>query len=77
MRGDKMEDCIPRCKATKLLVLGLILLAVRLYTSFDMWIVIGALLVIKGILLYIMPVCACTKKSNVPISSRKVRTKKR
>ena len=56
-----MKECIPACKATKLLVLGVILILVRLYTAWDIWVVIGALLVIKALMMYIMPVCPCTK----------------
>jgi len=58
------NECTPQCMATKLLVLGIILILVRLYTSWDMWVVIGALLVIKGVIIYAMPACKCqtTKK---------------
>lgn len=57
-----MEDCQPQCMAIKLIVLGVILILVRLYTSWDMWLVVGAILIIKAIMLFIMPVCPCNKK---------------
>lgn len=51
--------CTPRCMAIKLLVLGIILILVRLYTSWDIWIVLGVLAIIKAIMLFAMPVCPC------------------
>ena len=55
-------ECTPRCMAMKLLVMGIVLILVRLYTAWDIWIVIGALLVVKGVLLFMMPVCRCNAK---------------
>lgn len=55
-----MENhCTPRCMAVKLLILGLILVLAELYTSWDMWIVFGVILIIKAIVMFIMPVCPC------------------
>lgn len=47
--------------ASKLLALGLIIIIVRNYTEWDMWTVIGALLIIKALILYLIP-CKCDKK---------------
>ena len=59
-----MENCCtPRCIAMKLLVAGLILVLVRNYTNWDMWIVVGALLIIKAVILFIMPNCCCNTKA--------------
>ncbi len=55
-------DCTPQCMAMKLLVFGVILILVRLYTQWDIWVVLGTLLVIKAILLLIMPKCCCQKE---------------
>ena len=49
--------------ATKLLIVGIILILVKLYTPWDMWLVVGTLLIIKAIILYIMPVCPCNTKA--------------
>jgi membrane-bound ClpP family serine protease len=57
-----MEGCTPQCKAMKLLVFGIVLILVRLFTTWDIWVVIGALLVIKGLLMLMMPKCCCQKK---------------
>jgi len=57
-----MEGCTPKCMAMKFLVLGIILLLVRYYTTWDMWIVFGALLIIKAVILFVMPVCKCNVK---------------
>ena len=48
--------------AVKLLVLGLVLILARLYTSWDMWLVVGVLLLIKAVVMFIMPVCPCNVK---------------
>jgi hypothetical protein len=55
---------MPCHKATMLLVLGIVLLLVRLFTNWDMWVVIGALLIIKAIFIYIK-ICCCKKKEEV------------
>jgi len=52
-------DCTPQCTAMKFLVFGAILILVRLYTQWDIWVVLGALLIVKGLLLFIMPKCCC------------------
>ncbi|MEK6921468.1 MAG: hypothetical protein AABX82_06285 [Nanoarchaeota archaeon] len=57
-----MEQCKPQCAAIKMVVAGLVLIGVRMYTTWDIWLVIGAMLAIKGALLFVMPVCPCTKK---------------
>lgn len=54
-----MENCTGRCIASKLLVIGIVLILVRMYTTWDIWVVIGAILIIKAILLYVMPMCHC------------------
>ncbi|MBU0461133.1 MAG: hypothetical protein KJ574_00960 [Nanoarchaeota archaeon] len=56
-----MDKCTPQCTAMKLLVFGIVLILVRMYTTWDIWIVIGALLIIKAIMLFIMPICPCIK----------------
>ena len=48
-----------------MLVLGLVLVLVRLYTAWDIWIVLGAILIIKAVVMFVMPTCKCnvdTKK---------------
>jgi len=58
-----MEGCTPQCKAMKLLVFGIILVLVRYFKAgWDIWLVIGVLLIIKGLLKLIMPTCCCHKK---------------
>jgi len=41
--------------ALKMLILGIILILVRLYTAWDIWIVLGVLAIIKAIMLFMMP----------------------
>ena len=45
----------PKDMAIKLLVVGIILILVRIYTRWDMWIVISVLLIIKAIIMLVMP----------------------
>ena len=58
-----MEECCSgKTWALKWLILGIILIVVRIYTSWDIWVVLGVLLVIKALILIIMPMCCKTKK---------------
>jgi len=60
-----MEEHMMKHKAMNLLIMGIVLVLVRLYKpDWDIWVVIGTLLVIKAALLFIMPghCCAKTKK---------------
>jgi hypothetical protein len=41
--------------ATKILIAGIIIVLARLYTTWDIWVVIGALMIIKALLMYAMP----------------------
>ncbi len=60
--GFNMENCCtPACMGIKLLILGIILIVNQYYFKFDIWMVIGVLLIIKAIIMFIMPVCACNK----------------
>lgn len=59
------EHCTPRCMAAKLLVLGIIIILVRMvkkFTDWDIWIVIGALLIVTALVMCAMPAC-CQKKA--------------
>ncbi|MDP2749205.1 MAG: hypothetical protein Q8O89_00040 [Nanoarchaeota archaeon] len=56
------ECCTPQCKAMKLLIAGLILILVTVYTTWNIWIVIGAMMVIKAIIMFAMPNCPCHGK---------------
>jgi hypothetical protein len=57
-----MDECMPKCVAGKLLVLGAVLILVRLYTNWDIWVVLGVLAVLKAIMIFFMPVCPCKAK---------------
>ena len=54
-----MDECTPQCHAAKMLVIGIVLILVRLYTTWDIWVVLGALLIIKGVLIVAMHGCSC------------------
>jgi len=59
-----MENCCtPGCIGAKLLVMGLVLILVRIYTQWDIWVVLGVILIIKAVMMFIMPVCACNRDS--------------
>jgi hypothetical protein len=57
--------CTPTCKGIKLLIAGIILILVTMYTNWNIWIVIGVLLIIKAVMMFIMPVCPCNKNKPV------------
>jgi hypothetical protein len=58
-----MDECQPKCMAVKLLIIGLILILVRLYTAWDIWVVLGAILIVKAVVLFFMPKCSCNIKT--------------
>ncbi len=49
--GEHMRYCI----GIKWIVVGLILILVRMYTTWDIWIVLGVLIILKGIMKFFMP----------------------
>ena len=67
MGKDEEGDCCHngychKCKAGKLIVGGLILIGATVYApQISIWIVIGALLIVKGIGSFIMPHCSHCK----------------
>ena len=57
------ECCSPKTWAIELAICGIIFILVRLYTTWDIFVVIGALMVIKAIWLFFMPsTCTCDDK---------------
>ena len=55
------DDCCcgmcTKCHAGKYIVVGLILLANQYYLKWDIWVVLGVLLVLKGVLKLVKPCC--------------------
>jgi len=49
-------------KAVMLLIFGLILILVRLFTQWDIWVVIGALMILKGVFMAVMSMCCQGKE---------------
>jgi len=58
-----MDECTTQCKAAKMLVFGIILVLVRMFTAWDIWLVIGVLLIIKAVSMFLMPKCRCQTKT--------------
>ena len=58
--------CNSKIMAVKMLVLGIVVILVRMFTAWDIWIVLGVLAVIKAIMLFVMPgSCCCDEKPAV------------
>lgn len=57
-----MEYHSHKCIATKMLIVGIVLILVRIYTQWDMWIVIAILILIKGLIMLFMPENCCKAK---------------
>lgn len=57
-----MEECNHKHMALKFLIIGLVLVLVRKYTLWDIWIVIGVIMIIKSILIFLHPVKSSRKK---------------
>jgi len=55
-------ECKPQCMAIKMLIIGGVIILSRIYTTWDIWVVIGSLMLLKGLCLFIMPICGCNKK---------------
>jgi len=57
------ECCSSKCWAMKLLVVGLVFILNQYLFKFDIWVVIGVIMIIKAIMMFIMPTCMCQTKS--------------
>ena len=57
-----MEGHMHKHIAIKLLVFGAVLILVRLYTEWDIWVVIGTLLILKALIMFFHPGCCKEKK---------------
>lgn len=54
--------CTAKCKATKLLIMGILLILVRVYfPNWDLFRIIGILLIIKAVVVFFMPACPWCK----------------
>jgi len=55
-------DCNPNLMGLKLLILGIIIILVRIFTPWDIWVVLGVLLVIKAVIMFLLPMKSGSKK---------------
>ena len=71
-----MEECKSKCKGTMLVIMGLVLIVVTIFKpTWNIWIVIGTMLVIKGGLKLFMSRNCCTVEAPTakPVSKAKKR----
>lgn len=62
-----MEEYMPHHhrkgkKAVMLFIFGLVILLARLYTKWDIWIVLGVLMIVKALLMAVMSMCCQGKE---------------
>ena len=60
-----------KCWSMKYIILGVVLIAVRWYTPWDIWVVLGVLLILKGIMKMAMPMCGHCKPESSMKKARK------
>lgn len=60
-----------KCHGAKWIVLGLILIVNQLYLRWDIWVVLGVLIVLKGIMKLTMPSCSHCQSSMAMKKGRK------
>ena len=54
-----------KCHGAKWVVFGLILIVNQLYLRWDIWVVLGVLIVLKGIMKLAMPACSHCQPSEI------------
>ncbi|MEK6827930.1 MAG: hypothetical protein AABX78_01130 [Nanoarchaeota archaeon] len=60
-----------KCHGAKWVVFGLILIVNQLYLRWDIWVVLGVLIVLKGIMKLAMPACSHCQPSMAMKKGRK------
>lgn len=61
-----MDEHSHKWKACMLLVLGLVLVLVPLYTTWNVWVVLGVLLILKSVKMFVMPCHCCEDMGKMP-----------
>ena len=69
---DNMCCCgvCSKCWAGKYIVVGLILIINQLYIKWDIWVVLGVLIALKGVMKLVMPTCGHCK-TDMPMKKGK------
>jgi uncharacterized membrane protein HdeD (DUF308 family) len=65
--GETCGGCTPQCHGIKILIAGLILVVNQIWQIFDVWLVVGLLVVAKGLLC--MRPCPC--QGSAPAKKKK------
>ena len=55
------DGACAKCWGAKYIILGVILIVTQLYTDWDIWVVIGVLLILKGVVKLAMQTCGHCK----------------
>ena len=70
--GENCCDGIcAKCLSMKYIVAGVVIILVRIYTNWDIWIVLGTMVAIKGLLKLAMPNGCGHCKTPIPIKKGK------
>ena len=69
LEDENMCECkhTPQCHGIMAIILGVLLIANQKWLRWDIWVFIGSLVILKGVIKMAMPSCGCQK--NMPMET--------